>query len=201
MAYRMFLEMSLWYDSLAARSSSASTSPLTGSCEQIGINHGQSLQTMAYRAERSAEKEDVGLRAVIRIVLPSSALLHTNAAPLNLRHHTTLWQRLCHFLREDDMTVLEFGILVFVRVINLEKSKSEISRRHIQCKQHRELTFPLMSMLLNEGTSKKGDALFDEISSLSNPGNGLHFQTVTSQISRSGNLGLGCWMMTREKTS
>lgn len=49
-------------------------------------------------AERSAKKEDVGLRSVARIVLPSAALLHPQSTPLDVGQGSVLGQRLGRLL-------------------------------------------------------------------------------------------------------
>jgi len=70
-------------------------------------------------AERSAEKEDVGLGSVARIVLPPAALLHPQSAPLNVGQGAVLGQRLGRLLRKNNMSVLELAVLVLLRVFNL----------------------------------------------------------------------------------
>jgi hypothetical protein len=72
-----------------------------------------------YRAKRTTEEQDVWLRSVARVVLPSTTLLHTNATPFRLRKGAVLGQVLGHLLGQDHVTVFEFTILIFLAVINL----------------------------------------------------------------------------------
>ena len=60
------------------------------------------------------------LGSVARIVLPATALLHTETAPLNVRKRAVLWQRLGRVLGQNHVTVFKFAILVLFRVLNLD---------------------------------------------------------------------------------
>ena len=74
---------------------------------------------MTYRAKRTTEEKNVGLRSVASIMLPSTTLLHTNATPLRLREGAVLGQVLGHLLCQDYVAVFKFTILIFLTVINL----------------------------------------------------------------------------------
>ena len=61
----------------------------------------------------------MGLRAMIRVVLPSTALLHTKTTPLCVTQRTRLGQILSGVLRKYHMPVLKFAILVLLTIFNL----------------------------------------------------------------------------------
>ena len=61
------------------------------------------LPRLRIGTERPAEEEDVRLRAVDGVVMPSPGLLHPYGTPFVLGEESGLGQRLGQFLGEDDV--------------------------------------------------------------------------------------------------
>jgi hypothetical protein len=83
----------------------------------------------SYRAKGSSEQQNVGLGLVRSVVLPSSALLDTQVAPLELSQSSVLGEVSGVILGEDDVSVLVLAVLVLLRVFNLLRRTN--SKRYV----------------------------------------------------------------------
>jgi hypothetical protein len=86
-------------------------------CNRYNLDPNRMWST--YRAEGSSEQQNVGFRLVRSVVLPSSALLHAQVAPLKLSQSSVLGEVSGVVLGKDDVSVLVLAVLVLLRVFNL----------------------------------------------------------------------------------
>ena len=70
-------------------------------------------------AQRSTEEKNVGLRAMVGVVFPSTALLDTQSTPLSVAKSPGLGQALGLVLGKDHVPVLELTVQVLLTILNL----------------------------------------------------------------------------------
>jgi hypothetical protein len=87
----------------------------------------------------SPKAKNMGLRTVDEVVIPSEALLHSNAAPFPFGHELALGQDFGEVFGQDHMPVLVGLITVFFAVLNLVGICLDDSLNGVPCDINHEI--------------------------------------------------------------